>query len=68
MHRHNKVDVCIASSCSNRTLTSAESIHYNTTPVKIENPFERINMELIEIKSMLKILLDREVKIKIRPD
>jgi excisionase family DNA binding protein len=68
MNSHNNVDVCIASSSSNRTLTSAESIHYNTTPVKMENPFERINMELIEIKSMLKILLDREVKVTEKSD
>jgi len=34
----------------------------------MENPFERINMELIEIKSMLKILLDREVKVTEKSD
>lgn len=68
MNSHINLDICTGPPSSNRTSTATESIHYNSIPVKTENPFDRINIELNEIKSMLKVLLDRQVKVTEKSD
>jgi predicted DNA-binding transcriptional regulator AlpA len=65
---NNHINVGMCTDPSSRTSTTSESIHYNTIPIKTENPFDRINIELSELKSMLKVLLDRQVKVTEKSD
>lgn len=69
LNKNINVSMCSEDSIDSKiTSSTKQPVYYNPTPIKTENPFERINIELNEIKSMLKILLDREVKVTEKRD